>query len=347
MPAPRRTPVPDVIAPDMLWSGTTCRASAEQCPVVIEHVGTNVELRRDNVLMDGSFRAEPGSILRNVVQRGDLWGPGAAERRARTTDHGFDVPVVTDVISDEVEVLLWVACARAPGDRARRTTLAIARLLHRAGVSFAILGQRKSCTGGPARRLCIYYLYQEQARANIATLVEAGVLTIVASCPYCFETITDEHPALGGHFSVLHDGRLRQRLVADDRLLAGRVPRTVTYQDPCYLGRRNRVFDERRSVLDTMAGTHRVEMGCSWEWGRCCGAAGARMWLEERLGAQTNDMRADDTLRTRADIIATACPCCTILPEDASRTRRKQREVEVVDFAQLLKRSMVKLEEAQ
>lgn len=328
--------VPRVIEPDVLWSCTTCGACVEQCPVDIEHVDAIVDMRRHEVLMESRFPSEAGTMLRNVERSGDPWGLGSQHRLDWTEGLGFEVAVVSDTVPEDVEYLFWVGCAGAFDDRARSTTQAIARLLRRAGVSFAVLGPAESCTGDPPRRLGNEYLYQEQAKANIDRFKQANVRKVLASCPHCFNTIANEYPALGGTFEVIHHAQLFEELVNSGRLSPTAVDQTVTYHDPCYLGRHNRVFDEPRSVVRATTTRAPIEMHRCRERGFCCGAGGARMWLEEPIGTRINVERTDEALSTGADVVSTACPYCKIMIDDAVRARGKQDDVRVVDIAQLL-----------
>jgi Fe-S oxidoreductase len=337
--------VPDVIAPDVLWSCTTCGACVEQCPVDIEHVDTIVDMRRYQVLIEAEFPTEANLMLRNVENRGDPWGLGSSQRLAWTEDLGFDVPVVSSTIPDDVEYLFWVGCAGALDERARRTTQAVARLLHQAGISFAVLGPKESCTGDPARRLGNEYLFQTQAQTNIETLKAAGVRKIVASCPHCFNSIAREYPALGGNFEVYHHTQLLEKLLSAGTLKPiNRVEQKVTYHDPCYLGRHNEVYDEPRGVLGHVPGVKVEEMHRCRNKGFCCGAGGSRMWLEENIGTRINVNRTDEALATGADVISTACPYCLIMLDDATKARQAEgsvpESVRVMDVAQLLEQSV-------
>jgi Fe-S oxidoreductase len=337
--------VPDVIEPDVLWSCTTCGACVDQCPVDIEHVDTILDMRRYEVLMEARFPTEAGLMLRNVENQGDPWGLGKGQRLEWTKGLDFEVPVVTDTVPDDVEYLFWVGCAGALDERARRTTQTIARLFHAAGVSFAVLGPKESCTGDPARRLGNEYLFQTQAQLNIETLQSAKVKKIVASCPHCFNSIAREYPALGGNFEVMHHTQLLEQLLNQGNLPA-RAPMetTVTYHDPCYLGRHNDVYDEPRHVLDHVPGVKLTEMHRCRRKGFCCGAGGSRMWLEERIGKRINVERTDEALGTGADLISTACPYCLIMLDDATKSRQAEgsapESVRVVDVAQVLWQSV-------
>ena len=335
------TLVPTVIDPDVLWSCTTCGSCVEQCPVDIEHVDAIVDMRRYEVLMESRFPSEASLLLRNMENQGDPWGLGSSKRTEWLSALDFSVPVFDGPIPDDVEYLYWVGCAGALDERGRQQVLSTARMLHRAGITFGVLGPRESCTGDPARRMGNEYLFQEMAKANIATLNEVQTKKIVASCPHCFNTIKNEYPALGGNYEVIHHSELLSHLVASGRLVPGvRYTGTVTYHDPCYLGRHNRVFDEPRSVIDAIPGANQVEMHRHRERGFCCGAGGARMWMEENIGKRVNVERTQEALGTGADVVSTACPFCMIMLDDAVKAEGRDEAVSVLDVAQLLERSL-------
>ncbi|NNN18538.1 MAG: 4Fe-4S dicluster domain-containing protein [Acidimicrobiaceae bacterium] len=337
--------VPTVIDGDVLWSCTTCGACVEACPVDIEHIDVIVDMRRYKVLMDSEFPTEANLMLRNVENQGDPWGLGQSKRLDWTKSLDFEVPVITSEIPEDIEYLFWVGCAGALDERASKTTQSIARLLHSGGVKFGILGPRESCTGDPARRLGNEYLYQMQAMGNIETLNSAKVKKIIASCPHCVNSIANEYPSLGGNYEVIHHSQVLEKLISEKKLSpASPVNATVTYHDPCYLGRHNSVYEEPRSVLNSVPGVKTVEMHKHRSKGFCCGAGGSRMWLEENIGKRVNMERTDQALLTGADMVSTACPYCLIMLDDGVKTRQAEGtasdDMKVLDVAQILERSL-------
>jgi Fe-S oxidoreductase len=323
---------------------TECGRCQSQCPVDIEHIDHIDGMRRHQVLIESAFPVEAAGMLRNLENKGDPWGMGGARRADWITELGFEVPVVDGKIGEDVEYLFWVGCAGALEDRAKKTTKAIATLLHQAGVTFAVLGPAETCTGDPARRIGNEFVYTMLAQQNIETLNEAAPKTIVASCPHCFNAIANEYPQLGGTYEVIHHTQLLARLVEQGRLTpAGRIEEKLTYHDPCFLGRHNKIFTPPREILEAVPGVRAEEMPRCKNRGFCCGAGGARMWMEERIGKRINTERIDEALDLNPDTISTACPYCLVMLGDAVAAKKASGHakdtLEVVDVAQLLARS--------
>src|SRR6201995_683618 len=339
-----------VIDPDVLWSCTNCGACVEECPVDIEHIDHIDGMRRHQVLIESAFPVEAAGMLKNLENKGNPWGMGDNKRLEWITELDFEVPVIDGHIGDELEYRLWVGCAGALADRAKKTTNSIAELLPTAGVNFAVLGPAETCTGDPARRMGNEFVYSMLAQQNVETLNEAGVAkgtgkTIVASCPHCFNTIANEYPQLGGNYEVVHHTQLLARLVDEGKLTPiGEVKEKITYHDPCFLGRHNKVYTPPREIIDAVPGTQAEEMHRCKGRGFCCGAGGARMWMEERIGKRINTERIDEALALDPDTVSTACPYCMVMLGDAVAAKKGSGEakesLEVIDVAQLLARSV-------
>ncbi|MEZ0064040.1 Fe-S oxidoreductase [Streptacidiphilus sp. MAP12-20] len=343
-----------VIDPDVLWSCTTCGACVEQCPVDIEHIDHIVDMRRYQVMIESNFPTEAGTMLKNLENKGNPWGLATKARldwvKELKKETGIEVPVIgEDINPTEVEYLYWVGCAGALEDRAKKTTKAFAELLHTAGVKFAILGKEETCTGDSPRRLGNEFLFQMLGAQNVETLnaalEDAPVKRIVATCPHCFNTLANEYPQLGGHFEVIHHTQLLQHLIDEGKLLpVNPVEGLITYHDPCYLGRHNKVYSPPREIMDKVPGLRQQEMHRHKERGFCCGAGGARMWMEERIGKRINTERVDEALSLNPDIVSTACPFCLVMLSDSVNGKKNEgaakESLRVVDVAQLLLESV-------
>jgi Fe-S oxidoreductase len=334
------------IDPDALWACTTCGACVQECPVDIEHVDTFVELRRHEVLMAASFPPELAAMFRKLESTGNPWGLPARARADWMKGLAFPVPVVGVDVEDllGVDYLFWVGCAGAYDDKAKTTTRAVAELLHTAGVSFAVLGKGETCTGDPARRSGNEVLFQMLAAQNVATLTEAKATKIVATCAHCFNTLSREYPQLDGTYEVVHHTQLLNRLVREGRLVPMPPPkaetRTITYHDPCYLGRHNEVYAPPRELLGALPGLEVTEMPRHEERSFCCGAGGGRAFMQETIGTRINVERATEAVATGASAVATGCPFCTVMLTDGVAAARSAAgssdDVQVLDVAQLL-----------
>ena len=313
---------PGVIEDEVVWDCTTCGACMQECPVDIEHVDHIVDMRRNLVMGESRFPQEAGLLLRNLENASNPWGADQSTRADWAK--GLDVSVLDD--GRAPEFLYWVGCAGSFDDRAKRISRAVAQVLQRAGVRFAILGPAELCTGDPARRLGHEYLFQTLARENIKRLTDAGVRTIVANCPHCFNTLRNEYPDFGGDFEVIHHSELFARLLREGRLRPTKeVAQLLTYHDPCYLGRHNGVYRAPRDVLGRIPGLATKEMPRHHERGFCCGAGGSRMWLEERLGK---------AISTGAATMGVACPYCLIMLDDGAKATGER--IAVLDLAQIV-----------
>ncbi len=323
------------ITPEEVWSCTSCKACDEICPVNIEILDKILDMRRYLSLMESNFPTELGNAYRSMENQSNPWGMNQAERAdwARGLD---DIVIVDGSEALEHEYLYWVGCAGSFDDKNRKVTQAVAKLLRRAGIDFAILGPSELCTGDPARRSGNEYLFQMLAMQNVEVLNGMGVKKIVTQCPHCFNTLLNEYPQLGGHYEVIHHSQLLEWCIDTGRLdlSNARLEERVTYHDSCYLGRHNDVYLAPRKVIGSLKGIEIVEMARNGTRGMCCGAGGARMWMEESIGKKVNDERAQEAIATGATRVATACPFCYIMLDDGVKgAGRDESEVKVADIS--------------
>ncbi|CAB4696653.1 MAG: 4Fe-4S dicluster domain-containing protein [Actinobacteria bacterium] len=336
-----------VIDPDVLWSCTSCGACVQQCPVDIEHVDHIIDMRRYAVLVESNFPSELNGLFKGLENKGNPWNMSPNARMDWAKGLDFEVKVVGETIEslDEVDWLFWVGCAGAYEDRAKKTTRAVAELLDLAGVSFGVLGNGETCTGDPARRAGNEFVFQGLAQQNAETFKEYKVKKVVSTCAHCFNTLKNEYSAFGVELEVVHHTQLLNRLVREGKLTpvkdgAGAHQRSITYHDPCYIGRHNGVYTPPRELLQVLPGAEYVEMERNSERSFCCGAGGARMWMEENIGERINLNRTKEAVGTGADQIAVGCPFCRVMLSDgltAQQAKGEAREeVEILDVAQML-----------
>ncbi|HYX98763.1 MAG TPA: (Fe-S)-binding protein [Mycobacterium sp.] len=340
-----------VIDPDVLWSCVNCGACVEQCPVDIEHIDHIVDMRRYQVMMESEFPSELSVLFKNLETKANPWGQNAGDRTNWISEVDFDVPVYGEDVDsfDGYEYLFWVGCAGAYDDKAKKTTKAVAELLAIAGVKYLVLGTGETCNGDSARRSGNEFLFQQLAQQAVETLdgVFEGVETvdrkIVVTCPHCFNTLGREYKQLGANYSVLHHTQLLNRLVRDKKLVpVSPVSEDITYHDPCFLGRHNKVYEAPRELISA-SGATLAEMPRHADRSFCCGAGGARMWMEEHIGKRINHERVDEALATGATTVATACPFCRVMVTDGVNDRQEaagREGVDVRDVAQLLLESL-------
>jgi Fe-S oxidoreductase len=331
------------ISLDVLWSCTSCGACVNECPVDIEHVDHIVNMRRFQVLVESEFPSELGGTFRNLEKAGNPWGANKQDREGWIAECDFPVRVVSGELPEDVEYLFWVGCAGAYEERAKKTTKAVAELLHMAGVNFAVLGKRETCTGDPARRSGNEFLYQILSQENIETFKETfgnrGVKKVVVTCPHCFTTIGKDYAQSGYELQMLHHTQLLNTLVKEGKLKTSphKADQKITFHDPCYLGRHNQIYAPPRELLEA-SGCDIEEMPRNQERSFCCGGGGGRMWMEEKIGTRINLNRVDEAIDTGVKEVAVGCPFCRIMIGDGMVAR--QSDVEVLDVAQVLLRNV-------
>jgi len=323
------------ITPEEIWACTSCKACDEICPVNIEILDKILDMRRYLALMESNFPTELGSAFMNMENQGNPWGMSNATRAdwSKKID-GLDVVDPGDTFDHEY--LYWVGCAGSFDDKNQKVSEAMVKLMRRAGLDFAILGANEMCTGDPARRSGNEYIYQMLAMQNIETLNTMGVKKIVTQCPHCFNTLGNEYPQLDGHYEVIHHTQLLENLVAEGKLdlSRARLDERIVYHDSCYLGRHNDIYLSPRKVIGSLAGVEIVEAPRNGTKGMCCGAGGARMWMEESIGTKVNDERSRELVATGADRIATACPFCYVMMDDGVKAASTDDDgIKVADIA--------------
>ena len=324
----------DRITPEEVWACTSCKACDEICPVNIEILDKILDMRRYLTLMEASFPTELGSAFNGMENQGNPWGMSQSDRAAWTSKVD-NVPIVDGSEAFDHEFLYWVGCAGSFDDKNQKVTQAMAKLMQRAEIDFAILGPSENCTGDSARRSGNEYIFQMLAMQNIEMMNGMGVKKIITQCPHCFNTLMNEYPQLGGNYEVVHHSQFLEWLIDQGKLdlTEAKLEERVVYHDSCYLGRHNDVYMAPRNVIGNLAGIEIVEATANGTKGMCCGAGGARMWMEETIGTKVNDARSEQLVSTGAERVATACPFCYIMIDDGVKGLGKGEDVQVADIA--------------
>ena len=322
------------ISSEEIWACTSCKACDEICPVNIEILDKILDMRRYLSLMESDFPAELGNAYRAMENQGNPWGMSQSDRGEWAKD--LDVNILDPGAAFNHEYLYWVGCAGSFDDKNKKVTQSMAKLLKRAGIDVAILGPSEMCTGDSARRSGNEYLFQMLAMPNIEMLNGMGVRKIITQCPHCFNTLANEYPQFGGTYEVIHHSQLLEHLIDSGKLDVSdaTLEERITYHDSCYLGRHNDVYMAPRNVVGSIKGVDIVEMPRNGTKGMCCGAGGARMWMEETIGTKVNDERAAEAISTGASRVATACPFCYIMLDDGVKgAGKEEHEVKVADIS--------------
>lgn len=321
------------ITEDELWACTTCMACVQECPVMIEHVQTIIDMRRYLVLTESKFPSELSITFRNLENNFTPWAFSHSTRGDWA--QGLDIKTLAE--DSNVEYLLWVGCAGSFDARYKKVAISVAKLLKIAGVSFGILGNEEKCTGDPARRAGNEYLAQMLIQENIQTFSKYNVKKIITICPHCFNTLKNEYPDFGGNYEVYHHVQFLEKLLIEGRLkISKKLDAKITYHDSCYLGRYNEIYDAPRDILGSINGVKLLEMKRSRDRGLCCGAGGARMFMEEKIGKRINIERTEEALSLNPDMIASACPFCMTMLTDGVKAKDVIDKVSVKDVAEIL-----------
>ena len=327
----------EVISEDTLWACTFCLNCYEQCPVYISAFDKIIDLRRYLVLMETRYPSELREVFRNMERRSNPWG---VERNLRA-DWAKDMGVKTLAEDPDVEFLYYPGCFKGYDDRNKKVAISMVKILNKAGVKFGILGVEEGCCGDPARRIGNEYLYKMLAEANIEAFNRYQVKKILTTCPHCFTNLKNEYLQFGGEFEVIHQTDFLNDLIQNKKLkLKGGSPLTVTYHDSCYLGRYNQIYEKPRNILTSIPGVCLKEMERTRSRSFCCGGGGGRMWMEEHIGKRINEMRIEQALKLKPDVIATACPYCLTMLGDGLKAKGADESVKVLDIAELLEKSL-------
>ena len=328
-----------VIAEDVLWACTTCRSCIDHCPVFVEHVDKILDMRRYQVLMESKFPEELTAAFRGLEKNSNPWGLGYDARADWAGE--LDVPIMSETGEKEIDYLFFVGCIRSYDDRNKKVAVAMTRILNHLGIKFAILGTEEGCCGDPARRVGNEYLYQILAQTNIETFNRYNIKMILTTCPHCYNTLKNEYPQLGFSCEVVHHSVFIQENIRNGRLkLNHALAKRLTFHDPCYLGRYSGIYEPPREVLKSIPALDLREMKRSRIDSLCCGAGGGWMWMDEKIGKRMNIQRLEDALTVNPEWIATACPFCVTMFDDAIKDKNMEKDLKIWDIAELVEQAM-------
>ena len=329
-----KTLVHNFISDEELWQCTTCMACVQECPVMIEHVNSIVDMRRNLVLMESQFPSELNPVFKNLETNFTPWAFNAQDRA--NWAEGMNIKTMAE--DPDGEILFWVGCAGSFDQRYQKVTQSFAKIMQKAGVDFRILGTEEKCNGDTARRLGNEYLAQMLMQENVEKLNGYGVKKIVTGCPHCYNSIKNEFKQFGGNFEVIHHTEMINQLLNENKitLKENGKKESVTYHDSCYLGRYNDIYDQPREPLKKITGIDLVEMERNKDRGFCCGAGGGRMFMEETEGQRINENRTEEALSLNPDTIASACPFCMTMMSDGVKTLDKSEKTNVKDIAEIV-----------
>lgn len=329
-----------VVQEDVLWACTTCRNCMEHCPVYVEHVDKIIDMRRYQVLMESKFPEELMEAFRGLEKNSNPWGLGFDARADWAKE--LDVPILSETTGKEFEYLFFVGCIRSYDDRNKKVAMAMAKILKHIGIEFAILGVEEGCCGDPARRAGNEYLYQILAQSNIETLSRYKVEKILTTCPHCYNTLKHEYPQMGFSCEVIHHAEFLANEIGSGRLKTSQpIQKKTTYHDPCYLGRYSGIYDAPRQVLRAIPSLEIREMERSGNRSLCCGAGGGWMWMDEKIGQRINIRRLEDALATEPEWIASACPFCITMFDDAIKSKDQEENLKIWDIAEIVVQSLL------
>ena len=343
--------VHDYIYDDELWACTTCGACVEECPVMIDHISSIVDLRRNLAMMESAFPAELNTVFRNLENNESPWAFGPEQRNEWIEE--FNESVLKEGIdnnlkilsnignADKLDIIFWVGCAGAFDKRYRNVTKSFANILNRAGIKFGVLGSEEKCNGDTARRLGNEFLAQQFINANIETFKRYNIKKLVTMCPHCFHSLKNEYRQFGYELEVIHHTEYIEQLIKENKISPNKeTDKKYTYHDSCYLGRYNNIYDSPRSAIKNVPGLQLTEMKRSRDKGFCCGAGGGRMFMEEKEGKRVNIERIEEIINTNSNVVASACPFCMTMLTDGIKEKEKSEKIKIKDISEVIWESL-------